>query len=100
MTSSMNGLPGKRSSWGSVPAMQSSARVMLQPGLGSARFHNDKEQLMDTALTPPLTLAKKAKTPFPGKSDAYRTAREALLAEEIEFRRAMTRLVEQRRALP
>ena len=48
-------------------------------------------------LTSASTLARKAKTPFPGGSDAYRKAREALLAEEIEFRRHMTRLAEQRR---
>ena len=52
------------------------------------------------ALTPVATLARKGKTPFPGESDAYRKAREALLEEEIEFRRHMTRLAEQRRALP
>jgi predicted dithiol-disulfide oxidoreductase (DUF899 family) len=51
-------------------------------------------------LTPAATLASKAKTPFPGESDAYRKAREALLTEEIEFRRHMTRLAAQRRALP
>lgn len=51
-------------------------------------------------LIPAQQLAAKAKTPFPGESDAYRQARQALLAEEIEFRRHMTRLVEQRRALP
>jgi predicted dithiol-disulfide oxidoreductase (DUF899 family) len=51
-------------------------------------------------LTPATPLAKKAKTPFPGESDAYRNAREALLTEEINFRRQMTQLVEQRRALP
>ena len=45
-------------------------------------------------------LAKYAKTPFPGGSAEYRKAREALVAEEIEFRRHMTRLTEQRRALP
>ncbi len=45
-------------------------------------------------------LAKTARTPFPGESDSYRTARQALLAGEIEFRRHMTRLTEQRRALP
>ena len=45
-------------------------------------------------------LAKLAKNPFPGESDAYRTARRALLAEEIEFRRHMTRVAAQRRALP
>jgi predicted dithiol-disulfide oxidoreductase (DUF899 family) len=60
-----------------------------------------EHDFMDThTLTPALTLAKGAKTPFPGESDAYRKAREALLAEEIEFRRHMTQLAEQRRALP
>jgi predicted dithiol-disulfide oxidoreductase (DUF899 family) len=52
------------------------------------------------ALTPASTLAGKAKTPFPGESDAYRKAREALLVDEIELRRQITRLAEQRRALP
>ena len=51
-------------------------------------------------LTPAKELAKKAKTPFPGESEAYRKAREDLLAEEIEFRRHMTRLTEQRSKLP
>jgi predicted dithiol-disulfide oxidoreductase (DUF899 family) len=51
-------------------------------------------------LAPAGRLAKKRKPPFPGESDAYRDAREALLAEEIEFRRHMTRLTQQRRALP
>ncbi len=37
---------------------------------------------------------------FPGESPEYREGRRALLAEEIEFRRHMTRLTEQRRALP
>ena len=54
----------------------------------------------DGGLVPARDLAAQAKTPFPGESDDYRQAREALLAEEIEFRRHMTRLVEQRRALP
>jgi len=51
-------------------------------------------------LTPAARLAAKAKTRFPGASAEYEAARQALLAEEIEFRRHMTRLVEQRRALP
>ena len=51
-------------------------------------------------LKPAATLAKHIQTPFPGASAEYLKAREALLAEEIEFRRHMTRLVEQRRALP
>lgn len=51
-------------------------------------------------LKPADDLAKLAKSPFLGESDAYRTARRALLAEEIEFRRHMTRVAEQCRALP
>jgi predicted dithiol-disulfide oxidoreductase (DUF899 family) len=45
-------------------------------------------------------LAKLAKNPFSGESDAYRVARRALLGEEIEFRRHMTRVAEQHRGLP
>lgn len=45
-------------------------------------------------------LAAHAKTPFPGASAEYDDARQALLAEEIELRRHLTRVVEQRRALP
>lgn len=55
---------------------------------------------MTASLSSASELAAKARTPFPGASDAYEQARQALLAEEIEFRRHMTRLVEQRRALP
>src|SRR5262249_44360117 len=59
-----------------------------------------KEPVMPAQLIPAAQLAAKARTPFPGASPEYERAREALLAEEIEFRRHMTRLVEQRRALP
>lgn len=45
-------------------------------------------------------LAAKAKPPFPGESEAYRAARRALLAEEIELRRQATRVAAQRQALP
>jgi predicted dithiol-disulfide oxidoreductase (DUF899 family) len=55
---------------------------------------------MTAPLTAATDLAAKAKTPFPGGSSDYESARKALLAEEIEFRRHMTRLVEQRQALP
>ncbi len=55
---------------------------------------------MDQTLTPAAQLAATARTPFPGESAEYRQARQALLQEEIEFRRHMTRVVEQRRALP
>jgi predicted dithiol-disulfide oxidoreductase (DUF899 family) len=37
---------------------------------------------------------------FPGESSEYRAARERLLAEEIELRRAMERVAAERRALP
>jgi len=55
---------------------------------------------MTQALKPARELAEKARLPFPGASAEYVAARQALLAEEIEFRRHMTRLAEQRRALP
>jgi predicted dithiol-disulfide oxidoreductase (DUF899 family) len=51
-------------------------------------------------LMPAEDLAAKRKNPFPGESDAYRDSRRALLAEEIELRRYMTRVADQRRALP
>ena len=51
-------------------------------------------------LTSAAQLAAKAKTPFPGASAEYDKARKALLAEEIDLRRHMTRVTEQRRALP
>ncbi|HEY0913830.1 MAG TPA: DUF899 family protein [Solimonas sp.] len=53
-----------------------------------------------SSLIPAQQLARKMRPPLPGQSEAYRHARQALLAEEIEFRRHMTRLVEQRQALP
>jgi predicted dithiol-disulfide oxidoreductase (DUF899 family) len=57
--------------------------------------------MMDAhTLKPAATIAKLARTPFAGESPEYRKAREALVAEEIEFRRHMTRLTEQRRSLP
>ena len=51
-------------------------------------------------LKPADALAGKARTPFPGASDEYRKARQVLLKDEIEFRRHMTRVAEQRRNLP
>jgi predicted dithiol-disulfide oxidoreductase (DUF899 family) len=55
---------------------------------------------MKVQLRPAIELAAKAKTPFTGASPDYEAARQALLSDEIEFRRHMTRLGEQRRALP
>ena len=51
------------------------------------------------ALKPATTLAQSTRR-FPGESTAYRKARNALLAEEIELRRHIERVAVQRRALP
>ena len=51
-------------------------------------------------LAPAKELAKKNGVRFPNESDAYRQARDALLAEEIELRRHIERVAEQRRTLP
>lgn len=52
------------------------------------------------AWAPAAELAARRRSMFPGESEDYARAREALLAEEIAFRRHMTRLAEQRQALP
>ena len=56
------------------------------------------------AETPPLTpaaaLARDNQVRFPNESAAYRAARTALLAEEIELRRHIERVAAQRRTLP
>ena len=51
-------------------------------------------------LKPAGELAKKNGVRFPNESNEYRLARDALLAEEIELRRHIERVAEQRRALP
>lgn len=51
-------------------------------------------------LVPSPDLARTSHPPFPGESVAYREARRALLEDEIDFRRQMTRLTNRRRALP
>ncbi|QLC23688.1 DUF899 family protein [Parasphingopyxis algicola] len=53
-----------------------------------------------TPLVPAAELAARNPTRFPNESDAYREARNALLAEEIELRRHIERVSEQRRGLP
>lgn len=56
---------------------------------------------MDFAsLKPAAELARLRHMPFPGESPEYSRAREQLLKAEIEFRRQMTKLTEQRMALP
>jgi len=51
-------------------------------------------------LKPAIELAMKNGVRFPNESAAYREARDALLAEEIELRRHIARVAEQRRHLP
>lgn len=53
-----------------------------------------------STLEPATTLAAKASKPYPNDSDEYRSARLALLAEEIALRRHIERVAQQRRALP
>lgn len=56
---------------------------------------------METAaLKPARELASYRKSRFENESADYKEARNALLAQEIEVRRHLTRLAEQRRALP
>jgi predicted dithiol-disulfide oxidoreductase (DUF899 family) len=52
------------------------------------------------ALEDAQTLVAKTSKPYPGDSDEYRRAREALLVEEIELRRHLARVAQQRRDLP
>ena len=51
-------------------------------------------------LKPAAEVAVKASKPYPGDSAEYRTARTALMTEEIELRRQIGRVAEMRRALP
>lgn len=56
--------------------------------------------LSEQTLKPAVELAKQNGVRFPNESDDYRRARDALLAEEIELRRHIERVAEQRRAVP
>ena len=51
-------------------------------------------------LIPAIELARRNNVRLPNESDDYRRARDALLAEEIELRRHIERVAEQRRSLP
>jgi len=55
---------------------------------------------VDTILPTAEVLATRCEARWPGESAEYRAARTALLAEEIELRRQIERVAEQRRALP
>jgi len=54
----------------------------------------------ETGLRPAEELARSSTLRFPNESAEYRRARTALLAEEIELRRQIERVAEQRRQLP
>ena len=56
--------------------------------------------MVSQTLVPAKDLAAKAKAHHPHESSEYRHARTALLAEEIELRRHIERVAQQRRALP
>ena len=53
-----------------------------------------------TPALKPATLLAQSKYRFPGESEAYRKARNALLEQEIELRRQIERVAAMRRALP
>ncbi|WP_404336992.1 DUF899 family protein [Sphingomonas sp. MMS12-HWE2-04] len=55
---------------------------------------------MPETSVPATELAARARSRWPGESAAYRAARTALLADEIELRRQIERVAERRRALP
>lgn len=55
---------------------------------------------MTSTLKLASELVRHRRPMFPGETAEYRDARTKLLEEEIEFRRHMTRLAEQRRSLP
>jgi predicted dithiol-disulfide oxidoreductase (DUF899 family) len=67
---------------------------------GSERRSDLMATQSEDGLKPADELAGMRKAVFPGESAAYASARRDLLAEEIRFRRHMTRLSAQRQALP
>ena len=56
--------------------------------------------MITTPLTSAIDLARQNGVLFPNESADYRRARDALLAEEIELRRHIERVAQQRRDLP
>src|SRR6266446_5314208 len=56
--------------------------------------------MTSSTLKPAAELAKSSGFRYPNESAEYRRAREALLTEEIELRRHIERVAEQRRSLP
>ena len=62
--------------------------------------NSNLKSVANSTLKPAAELARASGMRFPNESAEYRRAREALLAEEIELRRHIERVAEQRRALP
>ena len=60
----------------------------------------DALEIGNGSLTPSAELAATRRAIFPGESDAYASARQALLLEEIDLRRQLAQVAEHRRALP
>jgi predicted dithiol-disulfide oxidoreductase (DUF899 family) len=58
------------------------------------------KSISSSTLKPAAELAKASGFRYPNESAEYRRAREALLVEEIELRRHIERVAEQRRRLP
>ena len=58
------------------------------------------EETIVSDLQPAAELAEKSAKPYPNDSPEYRSARKALLTEEILLRRHIERVAQQRRALP
>jgi predicted dithiol-disulfide oxidoreductase (DUF899 family) len=56
--------------------------------------------MTSSVLKPAAELAKASGFHYPNESEDYRRARTALLTEEIELRRHIERVAEQRRGLP
>ena len=56
--------------------------------------------MSSSTLKPVVELARASNVRYPNESAEYRHAREALLADEIELRRHIERVAEQRRRLP
>ncbi|SFM75170.1 Predicted dithiol-disulfide oxidoreductase, DUF899 family [Variovorax sp. OV329] len=56
--------------------------------------------IKEPELPSPMELARRSECRFPGETPAYRDARLALLAEEIDLRRHIERVAAQRRSLP
>jgi predicted dithiol-disulfide oxidoreductase (DUF899 family) len=69
---------------------------------GSSHANEKEEKAMatDHNLVPAKELAARNGMHFPNESQEHRRARDALLAEEIELRRHIERVAEQRRQLP